>query len=241
MKRMSGRKTAELWNRRWKGAGAESLYSEAGFRLIEPSIPDGLILDLGCGSGSNTARIMHSSAKGSAGRSVIALDISDAAVRKAHGTGALGVVADIGNLPFRDNVFNGVLSMSSLEYSTDPKQSFSEAARILRPGGVLMATLPTQLSPFSLLRRVRVWLGRYPDIQRHYSPGYVRSLTGALAEKMMSGYGLFIQFPLDRVLEKSSILRRLAFAAERFMPRFILSNFGYHLVFVGCKANGDKV
>lgn len=47
---------------------------------------------------------------------------------------------DMQALPFRDHSFDQVLLVNSLTYARDPERVVSEAARVLRPGGRLIAT-----------------------------------------------------------------------------------------------------
>jgi SAM-dependent methyltransferase len=45
-------------------------------------------------------------------------------------------------LPFRDNVFDAVLSLNVLEHVTDPFTCAAELVRVLKPGGVLYCCMP---------------------------------------------------------------------------------------------------
>lgn len=45
-------------------------------------------------------------------------------------------------LPFRDGVFDAVLSLNVLEHVTDPFQCAAELARVLKPGGILYCCIP---------------------------------------------------------------------------------------------------
>jgi len=50
-------------------------------------------------------------------------------------------------LPFRDGAFDGVVSSSVLEYVPDPAAVLLECARVLRPGGTLLCTVPDVAHP----------------------------------------------------------------------------------------------
>lgn len=56
--------------------------------------------------------------------------------------GAVDVWGDGGALPFRDASFDTVLCTELLEHLPDPGRCLSEIARTLRPGGVLLVTVP---------------------------------------------------------------------------------------------------
>lgn len=84
-------------------------------------------LDLGCGEG----RVMREVAE--SGAVAHGLDIN---LDLARRTGAV-VVADILLIPLRDNVYDGVYSVLTLEHVADERAFFSEAARVARLGGTL--------------------------------------------------------------------------------------------------------
>lgn len=47
------------------------------------------------------------------------------------------VVGDVHNLPFLDNVFDGVISLNAFEHYRVPDRAMAEVQRVLRPGGKL--------------------------------------------------------------------------------------------------------
>lgn len=58
------------------------------------------------------------------------------------GPPAADVYADGQWLPFKGDIFDVVLSTEVLEHVPEPKQVFAEAARVLRPAGLLVVTAP---------------------------------------------------------------------------------------------------
>ena len=52
------------------------------------------------------------------------------------------ILADAGNLPFKDSSFSSVLCTELLEHILRPGKVVSEIHRILRPGGILIVTVP---------------------------------------------------------------------------------------------------
>ena len=103
---------------------------------IESLIERGSLLDVGCGEGYFLQEARHRG-----WRDVFGLDVSDAAARLTHRS----VPALVGSLtrgPFRDHSFDVVAMFDSIEHVLAPKADIAEAARILKPGGLLYVVTP---------------------------------------------------------------------------------------------------
>jgi ubiquinone/menaquinone biosynthesis C-methylase UbiE len=120
--------------------------TEAGFLLGKVRASDD-VLDLGCGTGRLTIALAGRA------RSVSGLDMSPAMLAAARGKlAARGLTADLRegdmvSLPFPDASFDAVVSMLTLMHvpRQDRQQVFAEAARVLRPGGRLLAGVKNSL------------------------------------------------------------------------------------------------
>jgi SAM-dependent methyltransferase len=112
--------------------------------------PGDHILDLGCGTGRHTCGVFRF-------RNVFALGIDlqlDGAVEAEkrlkyqeslgdHGGGVYGItVAEIKQLPFKDNGFDLVICSEVLEHIHDDKTAVAEAVRVLKPGKNLVVSVP---------------------------------------------------------------------------------------------------
>ncbi len=98
----------------------------------------GAILDIGCGTGANLAMINEEA-------EATGIDYSEAALKRCRERGLTRLAqADAGSLPFASDAFDGVLMMDVLYHRdvSDVGGALSEAKRILRPGGVLLANVP---------------------------------------------------------------------------------------------------
>jgi SAM-dependent methyltransferase len=95
------------------------------------------VLDIGCGDGAFA---------GIAGRlsGALGVDLDPGEVRRARARGVYGAVlrADAGRLPFRSGSFGSVVSISTLEHIAGVERVLAEAARVLRPGGRLVCSMP---------------------------------------------------------------------------------------------------
>lgn len=94
------------------------------------------ILELGCGTGH------WSEFLSSKGFKVIALDISEAMLSKARLKDIKNVEfrkADAAALPFPDESFGMVVSITMLEFVDDLEKVLKEIYRVLKPGGLFIA------------------------------------------------------------------------------------------------------
>src|SRR5690349_5378934 len=104
--------------------------------LAEVVPPRGRVLDLGCGSAPLFPML--------AGRSWIGLDTSGAELAAARAAGAGPLLrARASAIPLRDASVDVVVCSMSLMVTTPVAQVVAEIARVLRPGGLLAATIPT--------------------------------------------------------------------------------------------------
>ena len=95
----------------------------------------GRLLDVGCGGGHLVA------AARAAGWRALGADISHAACVVA-GASAPIVQAGAENLPFRAGALDAVALVNVLDHTRQPRAVVREAARALRPGGVLVVRVP---------------------------------------------------------------------------------------------------
>jgi SAM-dependent methyltransferase len=129
------------------------------------------VLDLGCRSGAFTQHFLE-------GNDVVGLDVDRVALEKAAELGIEPVVANVEDpLPFPDASFDAVVAGELLEHLQFPDALVAEARRVLRPGGVLVGSVP---NAFRLQSRLRFLRGIPPeDDATHlhmFSPGEVRKL-----------------------------------------------------------------
>ncbi len=76
------------------------------------------------------------------------LDPSQSMLEHAKRRGIHTRLGTAEKLPYEDSTFDGVLVVTTLCFTTDPAQSLSEFARVLKPGGALVIGLIPASSPW---------------------------------------------------------------------------------------------
>ena len=122
-------------------ADRASLYAETtgrfagdvAFEAVAESAPK-RVLEVGCGTGWFAARVQRE-----LGVEVVAIDQSDRMVELARAEGVDARVGDVQALPFADSEFDCAAANWMLYHVPDLDRGVAELARVLRPGGRLVA------------------------------------------------------------------------------------------------------
>jgi len=100
--------------------------------------PGERVLDLGCGDGQLTQKLI------AAGASVTGVDASADMVVAARARGIAADLARAESLPYADASFDGVFSNAALHWVQDQDAMMREVKRVLRPGGRFVAEMGGQ-------------------------------------------------------------------------------------------------
>lgn len=128
-------------------AAVRELYDELG-------VPDGRVLDL------MSSWVSHLSRKPSGGLVVLGMNVVEL---QANPVADEVVVQDLNvdpRLPFDDASFDAVVCCVSIDYLTRPVEVLREAARVLRPGGVVVLSFSNRCFP---TKAVHGWLATDED------------------------------------------------------------------------------
>jgi SAM-dependent methyltransferase len=165
------------WSRHWSHldtrARARSLVLSGGRRIIAGSLAAtverhfpaaGVFVHAGSGTAESDASIVCRE------RTLVALDFVLDAVRMARRSSGhhLGVVADLGRLPFKSDSLDGIWNLGVHEHFSpeENRRAFREFARVLKPGGKVLVFWPAKRTPYMLLKDLAEWC------VRRYSPDF---------------------------------------------------------------------
>jgi ubiquinone/menaquinone biosynthesis C-methylase UbiE len=169
----------------------------------------GVWLDLGCGSGVLTKELLLRGAQ------VTAIDGSPAMLKTAERS--VGVVSqskvnfilsDVQGFPeVSDATIDGVLCSSVIEYVEQPCALLSEVARVLRPHGKLVISVPPKLSAVRVVQKViRLLFSLVGQDRFSYLTVSQFEINPSDIKEWLSARG----FVLDRVTEFDPLLSRLS-------------------------------
>jgi len=181
------------------------------------------VLDAGCGATMPFLRELAPHVR-------LAVGVDLEALRPGT-DGPLGCRADVGKIPFRDETFDLIISMSVVEHLEEPVAVFSELRRLLKPGGTLIVQTPNRYdyvsliahwTPFAFHRWVvpRVMNRQEEDV----FPTRYRANTRAAIVRSMRNAGLnakdvrlFNQYPAYLMFSTAAF--RLGIAYERLTTK----------------------
>ncbi|MDY6899540.1 MAG: class I SAM-dependent methyltransferase [Cyanobacteriota bacterium] len=130
---------------------------------------DKIIVDIGCGPGNVYATV------GGKPKLLIGVDVSRNALKMASEVGYTPILADAHHLPFVDGFADIVVANATVHHCDDMSRILTEAARLVRPGGLLFTDQDPQRTAWDL-KGVGLFIRdiRYPLYRllrsKHYIP-----------------------------------------------------------------------
>ncbi len=172
-------------------------------RRLRPALPAGHVLNAGCGAGSFTLRLLD------AGYDVTSVDASEAFVERVRQlVGDRGAVelADLHALRFEAGAFDAIVCGEVLEHLDDDQTAVREFARVLKPGGVVLASVPANPWRYD-------WSDHWAGHRRRYTAaGLAERFTAAgFTDVDVTDYG----FPLLGLYHRQVYRRMLKRRLER--------------------------
>ncbi len=195
--------------------------------------PKGVVLDLGCGTGSAGGAIRK------AGAQVIGADLSVACLLAAKRRLDGVVRTDAAKLPFKDGAFDGLVSRGALHHLHDPQTALTEAARVLKSGAPAIFLDPREFAWLEPIKdRLRHDDHSFSDDHHAYSIEEYQALIAKefVVEECFTEhpFGILLAagldlLPLPKMLPKRWVARTL-FAVDTRLNKTMLSELGHLLV-----------
>lgn len=192
-------------------SGYEELYD-----LAFQERPDGLVLDLGCGTGAHSVRLAQR------GFPVVSVDLTFPGVRSARqrlteaGLPAMGVVADAEHLPFRDKSIDVVWAALLLHHFPRLDRLPNEIRRVTRSRLIAFEPNAGNLLTWGAFNVVnRIW--RLPMIVKNQRALRVGTLRRVFAKAGFAGFRVhYVNRSWNDTL--GGVLRRTYARLARLLP-----------------------
>lgn len=196
--------------------------------------PRGRFLDVGCGAGMTVAFAQH------LGWDAMGLEIDPAAVGKARRSGLNILEGNYAQLSQYEGQFDCIMCSHVLEHVHEPRDMLTKLKDAIKPGGVLLVTLPNALSPMRRHFGVN-WRGL--EAPRHISIPSEMRLSQLLTEagfsiKSIVGTGFETAAESYRIQRRGKVLSHQDFSKARQLEmRSLPATAGHDLIMFVCETS----
>lgn len=210
-------KVYDNWYQTKTGSYVDRTEKELVFTLLKSKT--GLSLDLGCGTGNYSLELYKR------GFAVIGLDSSKEMLKVARKkiSEIYFIKGDAYFLPFKNEVFDLVLSITMFEFIKEPIRVMKEIYRVLKPGGEVLIGTMNGRSLWFLFKRIKsLFVETAYRYARFYTPKELKNLCKITGFKNIEIRGI-IFFPSFFPFTK------LAFSLDKRLNK-VFKNFGAFVV-----------
>jgi ubiquinone/menaquinone biosynthesis C-methylase UbiE len=234
------------WSRLYSVSDGQSYHFQVRRARVIELLPEklGRVLDVGMGPGVLVEPVVKR------GGTFDGVDLSPAMVREArerygHIEGVKFREGNVESIDAPDQSYDQVLAIAVIEYLKSPDRALAEIARVLKPGGIAVVTVPkpwhidrvtiSAMAPFRALARVLVGAGadKLPRLRLHPNELDAAALRAGLKYQGGAQYHFTpLPYPLTRFAP--GLTMRLNAPFERLgSTRAMLPSFFAH-GYVGC-------
>lgn len=189
------------------------------------------ILDLGCGNGIYTKKIM----KLVTATEAYGIDIKQTSLKEAEKRGITGIRADLNTdrLPFDDDYFDLIIFLDVIEHLLNPDNALKEAYRVLKSRGHFIIMTPN-LS--SWMNRIYLLFGYQPPDSEvstiikfgnpwrgGFASGHIRPFTARALKELLVYHGFIVKHIQSFSHNKGSLPYPLYLLDVGFSKRYTLA------------------
>ena len=201
-------------------------------RVMAPLIARETVLDYGCGFGHSYQRQLVGAVK-----RYVGADVSSMAIENARHKGLEVVPVDPvnGTVPLPSSTFDGAVCSEVFEHLFDPLSAAREIHRVLKPGGVLVATVPNfGYHTWRLLAFLRAQVPLEPEDPKRdrYRGVHIRFFSKLILKRLLrdAGFvnikiGSFDNASVWDVFMAMGHFGRITSFAHRHFPAFLHHRF----------------
>jgi SAM-dependent methyltransferase len=181
------------------------------------------ILDYGCGLGFGYQKHLASAVK-----RYVGADISPVAVEDARRKGFDAyLLSSEGDVSLPDGSFDGAVCCEVFEHLWDPLAAATEIHRLMRPNGVLVASVPNfGYLPWRLLALLRAQVPLEPEPGNRYRGVHIRFFSMLMFKRLLRDAGFqdiairgWDHCSIWHVFWAAGHLGKVADCADRYLPR----------------------
>ncbi len=158
-------------------------------RVMGPLIGREHVLDYGCGVGHYYQHLLAPAVKSYAGADVAPMALE---TLRRRGYEAFPIDPDKASIECPDSSFDGAVCVEVLEHLFDPLKAARELFRVLKPGGVLVATVPNfGYHPWRLMALLRAQVPSEPEDAKknRFNGVHIRYFSKLMFHRLLVGAG----------------------------------------------------
>lgn len=202
------------------------------------------ILDIGCGSGFYTKALIQK------GAVVTATDIAKGYLKQTKKLVGKNkrlrlCVADVTNLPFKDNIFDKVLLTEVIEHLPDYKVALREIKRVLKTDGILVISTPSKFSPMNLAYELKRRIKHYSfneHLHEFTISEFRRTVNTYFQVERLEFANFFFPYPIDTFIIplQSELFIKVLYILENLMQSTPLIKYLGWTMIIKAKNNKPK-